>query len=269
MKKLLLALVALLIMASVLLTGCSGGVSQDEYDRVAAELADIQSKYQSLQSEKGSLESALDEANNEKEALTDEIETLKEQYELVGATTAETVANIARYYHDTHEYSTTDLFVCSDMASEVWNMLKAQGINAVVVVGSINRNLASIIDSDHAWVMAEVEPGQYLAVETTAGVVKTKSDNPNYYSGWSYANPAMIKDYQFWVKEYNTRVAIHNEIVAYDNEVIQLYNASTNQAQADKYEAVHNKLTEIIQAMQADMTALMAQINSLATVLNI
>ena len=262
MKKAFIAVAAFLISLSLVITGCTGGgVAQEDYDALAAQLAGIQAQYNALQTDYSQLE-------NENESLKARIAELEDKYVLTGDTTAETVANIARYYHETHEYSAADLFVCSDMAAEVWNMLKAQGINAIVAVGSVNRSLTDIIESDHAWVLAEVAPGEYLAVETTAGVVKTKDDNPLYYRGWYYASPAMIKDYQFRVKEYNTCVTIHNNIIAHDNEVIQLYNASANQTEADKYEAIHNKLTEIIHEIQADMLALTEKINNTATVLN-
>ena len=258
MKKKVITLVGILVIFSVILTGCTGGIAEDLYDAVAEQLDNVQSMYDEAQQ-------SLTDKTTEIADLEAEIESLKEQYELVGDTTEETVANIARYYHETHEYSATDLFVCGDMASEVWNMLKAQDINAIVVVGSIQRNVTTIIQSDHAWVLAEVNPGEYLAVETTAGVVKPRNENPLYYTGWYYENPSMIKDYQFWVKEYNTRVEIHNEIVDMDEEVVRLYNTSTNQTQADKYMAVHEELTELLQKMEADMTELMSQINSQAT----
>ena len=155
MKKAFIAVAAFLISLSLVITGCTGGgVAQEDYDALAAELADIQAQYNALQTDYSQLET-------ENESLKARITELEDKYVLTGDTTAETVANIARYYHETHEYSAADLFVCSDMAAEVWNMLKAQGINAIVAVGSVNRSLTDIIESDHAWVLAEVAPGEY------------------------------------------------------------------------------------------------------------
>jgi predicted small secreted protein len=128
MKKTLAALMGIMLVLALLLTGCSGGIGQDVYDAVSEQLGNIQSLYDQAQS-------SLSDKAEEIDGLKSEIADLKALYELVGETNAETVANIARFYHETHQYSTTDLFVCGDMAAEVWNMLKAQGINAVVVVG--------------------------------------------------------------------------------------------------------------------------------------
>ncbi|GAI65218.1 unnamed protein product, partial [marine sediment metagenome] len=49
-----------------------------------------------------------------------------------------TVTKIAEDYHKTHTYSFRDLFVCGDMAIDVWNQIKTKGINAIIVVGNID-----------------------------------------------------------------------------------------------------------------------------------
>src|SRR4030042_2066684 len=82
---------------------------------------------------------------------------------------AETAQKIVSYYRETHVYSSYDLFVCSDMAAEVWNMLKAAGIDSIIAVGRIDASIGDILDSNHAWVLAEVGSGQFLALETTGG----------------------------------------------------------------------------------------------------
>ncbi len=187
------------------------------------------------------------------------------QYEIVGETPAETAENIVRYYHETHVYSTYDLFVCSDMASEVWNMLKAQGIKAVMVVGNKDTAIGDIVQSNHAWVLAEVAPGEYLALETTSGFVVPKSENVLYYRGWSFANPRELKRYNQLFREYNVRVDIHNDIVDEDKEVVDEYNRASNQSTADKLEAVHKKLIKLIEAQEAEMDNIKSEIDGLAT----
>ena len=183
----------------------------------------------------------------------------------MGATPAETAENIAKYYHETHVYSTYDLFVCSDMAAEVWNMLKAQGINAVMVVGNKDTAISDIIQCDHAWVLAEVAPGEYLALETTGGQVVPKSENPLYYKGWSFASPAELKAYNQLIREYNIRVDIRNQIAEESKEALVEHNQSTNQQTADKLKAVYDKLQELIGQQEAELNNLLAEINSLAT----
>ncbi len=272
-RKLALVLTTVVVLLSLLLTGgCMGGISQEQYDRAMAQFNDAvakineaQSKVADLQAEKQTAEAALKDAQSKVAALEGQVGSLKEKYELVGATPAETAEKIVRYYHEIHVYSTYDLYVCSDMASDVWNMLKAHGIKARIAVGSKNVVVNDILQSDHAWVLAEVNPGEYLALETTAGFVVPESKNPLYYRGWYFDNPAELKSYQKLREEYNIRVAIHNDIVAEDKGVVAEHNRATNQAAADRLKAVHDKLVEILQKQEAEMNDIMSNINSLAT----
>lgn len=304
MRKIALVMTTIVILLSFLLVGCVGGISQEQYDGIASQLTKAKEQLAKFQDEAQNLQ---DEAQNllaQKEAVAAELKVaqakvallesqvsgLKEQYELVGATPAETAENIVRYYHETHVYSTYDLFVCSDMAAEVWNMLKAQGINSRIVVGSKDTAIADIVQSDHAWVLAEVAPGDYLALETTGGFVVPESENPLYYRGWYFNSPKDLKSNNNLVREYNVRVDIHNQIVneanvvheryeqAVDkyNELVDEYNASGGspaleeqiEAQSnivDKEEAVYQRLVELVEAQEAEMEDIHAEINSLAT----
>ena len=125
------------------------------------------------------------------------------QEQLVG-TPAEIAENIVRQYHETHVYSEYDLFVCSDMALDVWNMLKAQGINSLIQIGNVEEGVQDISEANHAWVLAETSPGEYLALETTSGYAVR--DNPLYYQGWSFHSPRKFKRYVELRHEYNMRV---------------------------------------------------------------
>jgi len=270
--KVMLILTTVVFLISFLLTGCQGGVAPEDYDLMAAKLqtalskiAEMQGQVNDMEAEKEALNAELQVAKAKVAELRGQVGGLKEQYELVGATTAETAEKIVRYYHETHEYSTSDLFICSDMASEVWNMLKAQGISAIIVVGNKDTAIGDILLSNHAWVLAEVAPGEYLALETTAGRVVTESENALYYRGWTFDSPADLKANNQLVRAYNIRVGIRNQIVAEDREVVAEYNQATNQSTADKLEAVHKKLIELIEAQEAEMNKIKAEIDSLAT----
>ena len=133
---------------------------------------------------------------------------LEEQYELVGETPIETAENIVKRYYETHIYSKYDFFVCSDMALDVWNMLKAQGIDALIQIGNVKTPAKDITEIDHAWVLAETSPGHYLALETTGGYTVWEKDNPLYYRGWSFDNPREYKRFVELRQEYNIRVSI-------------------------------------------------------------
>ncbi len=270
-KKLLTALVTTVFLLSIALTGCGGGIAQESYDKVLAQFNEAQAKIQeardnisTMEAEKDTLLDELDEAKSKAGELEGIVNSLKEQYELIGATPAETAAKIVKYYRDTHEYSMTDLFICSDMASEVWNMLKAKGINARIAIGVTSGIVADILQCDHAWVLAEVAPGEYLALEATGGYAITKSENPYYYNGWYFDSPAGLKSYNDLVREYNVRIEIimdiHNEAVAVADE----HDASTNQVTADRLLAVYNKLVELRDEQDARSKQVKAELDSLA-----
>jgi len=128
------------------------------------------------------------------------------QYELTGKTPTETAQNIVNHYHETHIYSEYDFFVCSDMALDVWDMLKAQGINAIIQIGNVKTEAKDITDADHAWILAEVSSDEYLALETTSGYAVWAEDNPLYYKGWSFDNPKEYKRFVELKQEFNIRV---------------------------------------------------------------
>ncbi|HVP24415.1 MAG TPA: response regulator [Methanomicrobiales archaeon] len=113
----------------------------------------------------------------------------------------DTVKGIAREYYSTHTYlgvetgQSSDVYVCIDMSKDVWNMLKTRGINAEIMVGNVDRNVTTMTDADHAWVLAEVAPMQWLAIEVTGGYVVTKDENPRYYTGKQFASPADMLEY--------------------------------------------------------------------------
>jgi len=183
-KKVLLTLVAAVFLLSIALTGCQGGIAQEVYDQVVAQFNEAQEKIKeardnisNMETERDALFAELDEAKSKVGELEGLVNSLKEKYELVGVTPAETAAKVVKYYHDTHVYTTFDLFICSDMAGEVWNMLKALGIDAVIAIGDTDSLVSDILQCNHAWVMAEVAPGEYLALEATGGYVITKNEN--------------------------------------------------------------------------------------------
>jgi outer membrane murein-binding lipoprotein Lpp len=276
MKKIILIIIiTIVIVFSVILSSCQTGVSQALYDQVAAQvkeaqsrLADVQKALSDLQAQKSVIDKELNAAKTTITDLQKQVGALKDQATLIGATPADTAAKIVKYYHDTHVYSAYDLFVCSDMSSEVWNMLKAQNISAVVVVGNVDTAITDILQSDHAWVLATVAPGNYLALETTGGYVVKKSEHPLYYRGWAFSSPADLKSHNDMVKEYNIRVGFRNQINTEANKVAALYNASTNPTDAAKYKAVYDKLVELRTAQETTLNNLMGSINKLATAIS-
>ncbi len=110
------------------------------------------------------------------------------------------VKGIVEDYHSSHTYSSSDMFVCGDMATDVWNMVETQGINAVISVGNLDRDISTIKDANHVWVLAEISPNIWLALETTGGFAACSDpkicpvDNPRYYKGFRFGTPKELKD---------------------------------------------------------------------------
>lgn len=115
------------------------------------------------------------------------------------STKIEIARQIVTDYHKTHTYSMPDKYVCGDMSSDVWDMLKTRGIKAKIQVGNVDKSISSIEDADHAWVLAEVGDNTWVALETTGGYLVCSNkdycsiNNPLYFEGWSFDSPAAYK----------------------------------------------------------------------------
>jgi hypothetical protein len=87
------------------------------------------------------------------------------------------------------------------MSQDVWDMVETKGINATIRVGNVMEKVSTINGADHAWVMAEVAPDQWVALETTRGLLVCPDpnycavNNPLYFYGWDFANPKELQDF--------------------------------------------------------------------------
>ncbi len=110
------------------------------------------------------------------------------------------IKEIVENYHATHTYTLSGMYVCAQMAQDVWDMVETQGITAKLKVGNVNQKVSTIEDADHVWVMAEVTPDQWVAMETTGGFLVCPdtnfctSDNPLYFYGWDYSSPKDLQN---------------------------------------------------------------------------
>jgi hypothetical protein len=177
------------------------------------------------------------------------------------------IANeIVANYHKTHTYSLTDLYVCGDMASDVWDMLKAQGINAKINVGNVDKDIKNITDANHAWVLAEVAPNQYLALEATGGYSVRQTDNPRYYFGWTFYNPKQLKNYMQLSRQYNDAVAKYNTALSdYKASVTQYNNAGlltriTLKGQVDDKALLLQQRTQDLNQITQQISALLSSL---------
>jgi TM2 domain-containing membrane protein YozV len=134
------------------------------------------------------------------------------------------VRSILEDYHETHSYREGDIFVCGDMAIEVWNMLETQNITAIIAIGNVDKSIANLTDINHAWVLAEVSPDQWVALETTGGYLVTSKENPRYYTGFTFRDPKELKEFLSLVRLYQDQISKYNSAVDDYNRLIDRYN---------------------------------------------
>ena len=121
---------------------------------------------------------------------------------------AKIVMEIAHDYHKSHQYKGTqtgeqeNIFVCGDMARDLWDMLETKGIRAKLRVGNVKTSMKSPMDANHVWVMAEVSPEKWLAVECTGGYVVYFGQNDKYYRGPVFSTPNQQKECEALWKDY-------------------------------------------------------------------
>jgi hypothetical protein len=274
--KILVFITSIIILVSLAFSGCSGsavtitttatttvsaGVSQQDFNNLQKQLAAANHDLTVVQDQLGVSEGEVD-------SLNAQIAALQAKYEFKGATLAETATRLVANYNAAHVYTAIDYFTCGDMASEVWNMLKARNITAVIVVGNVKNAITDILQSTHAWVLATVDNGEKLALETTAGTVVKKSENALYYRGWIFTSPAVLKANNDLIREYNVRVAFRNLLAEETNAAAAQYNNASSQAEADKYLTLYDKLKELKDGQETLLLQLKARIDGLATVLN-
>ncbi|MCK5039498.1 MAG: hypothetical protein KAR87_00835 [Candidatus Aenigmarchaeota archaeon] len=140
------------------------------------------------------------------------------------------VKDIIQRYNRDHTYSKKDLFVCSDMATDVWNMIKSKGFDAKIKIGNIDNETTNkklnFTQYNHAWVMAEID-NEWYALETTAGFIAEENKHPLYYRKTIEFNNALeFKDYLDSIKQYNTLIIVNNNVsylcnALYTNYTIQ------------------------------------------------
>lgn len=168
---------------------------------------------------------------------------------------------IAAEYCSSHTYSKDDVYDCDNMAQDIWNMLKAKGINARIAVGYIESaddgriadgntvhknsdpgslgqieipsrtygtanllNSSDIESFNHAWVLAEVYPGSWLAIECTAGYTVYMDENENYYQGLTFSNPRNYRSFLSLYRDWKAKSLDYENERQYYNELICSYN---------------------------------------------
>jgi hypothetical protein len=131
---------------------------------------------------------------------------------------------IVEEYHATHTYTLPDFYVCADMAQDVWNMVETRGMQAKIAAGNIEQPDANVKDYNHAWVLAQYAPGDWIAMETTGGYLVP--NNPGYYRGIFFASPKDFKTYLDLMQDYNSEVGRITTIADQYNAKVTEYNTA-------------------------------------------
>jgi len=141
-------------------------------------------------------------------------------------TTEQICEEIAKNYYATHKYIGNDVFDCDNMACDIWDMLIARGINAKIAIGNVKHKVKNIDDVNHAWVVAEVSPSEWLAIECTGGYLVYGSDNSLYYYGIIFNNPKELRDFYDLYDRYRRQALRYQRAVEYYNSLVEQYNSS-------------------------------------------
>ncbi len=131
---------------------------------------------------------------------------------------------VSQQYYETHTYIQNDVFDCDNMACDVWNILKTKEINAKIAVGNVDLDEHDIEDWNHVWIMAEISPNTWLAIECTGGYIVYGEDNPRYYHAHLFNNPKSLRDFSRLYETYQTQLSEYNEAVYFYNALVDEYN---------------------------------------------
>ncbi len=123
-----------------------------------------------------------------------------------------TIENILGSYAEAHNYTEWDFSAYAESALDIWNILKERGINTEIWIGNTEKTYSNITEISHAWVMAEVEPLVWLALETAGGYVVRKEDNPLYYRGYSFDTQEEFMEYLDLRNRYNAQAERKNRM---------------------------------------------------------
>jgi hypothetical protein len=120
-----------------------------------------------------------------------------------------TIRTINKVYYKQHTYI-EDVFDCSDMAVDMWNILLEKGITSLIVVGNleVSEGHPTWAECNHVWLQVSYlggeSPACYFTIETTNGEVYQWGTSPlvhvvtidnetskydPYVTGFRYATP--------------------------------------------------------------------------------
>jgi hypothetical protein len=124
------------------------------------------------------------------------------------------------------------VFFSAESAIAVWDMVTAKGLPAKLQIGNVHQNIASPSDIDHAWVMAAVSPGNWLALDPVAQKVVYRQQNERYYSGYAFPAPDELNVSLSLLGEYQAAAVRRQQAVDDYNQTMAQWNAAGGYAQS-------------------------------------
>jgi hypothetical protein len=184
--------------------------------------------------------------------------------------TVSALSQIISDYHRNHTYvggptNGGDIFVCGDMASDVWDILQTKGIPAKIMVGNVMKDVASYAEYDHAWVLAQLPTGRWLALEATGGCIVDNKEKPRYYSGHAFSSPKPVKEYNRLVRQREEAIPKFNVAKHDYNEILNRWNVADERARswlgpemARKSSALQERIADL-KELNEKLAALMSE----------
>jgi hypothetical protein len=154
------------------------------------------------------------------------------------------------------------------MACDIWDILIARGINVKIVIGNVKQGVTSIDDINHAWVMAEASPGEWLAIECTGGYLVYGSDNNLYYYGIIFNNPKQLRDFYDLYGRYQRQVLRYQRAIEYYKSLVEQYNSSNYLTKLALIGSLNEASRQVeieaqeLQAITKEIESLVSQIKS-------
>ena len=151
------------------------------------------------------------------------------------------INSILHSYRRQHTYMKNELFVCADMAMDIWNLLTTERIASRIVAGNVEIDIldGSTIKSylsniNHVWVLAEVSPSFWVPLETTGGYIVEPfmTGFRLYNTGVIFENPKQYKEFD---ANRNAMFQSMNEAASMVNRFNDLYARKPTTPEAAEY----------------------------------
>lgn len=185
---------------------------ENQLSTLNAQLSSANLQISSLQTEVSSVNSQISSLKQENAHLTEIITPTKATHNLssvdynVSSTywnmswggreyeLQQTTRQVNTSYYQWHTYipNETD---CNDMACDVWDMLRKQGVISLIVFGNLDSKSETWGKCNHTWLLISNNSGQCFALEPTNGQLYFKGDTQisQYLEGFFYAKPSDLR----------------------------------------------------------------------------